>query len=1204
MPRRGGAVPLTTLPDLLRKAAQAAPERVAVAVEGERGLTYGDWDEQSSAMARGLRCAGVRCGDRVALLSDPTGWSKYAVTYLAVHKAAAVAVPLVAGLGEIELGRVIGDLRPSAIVAAPGLAPGDGSVPVLDPAEVEDQGDDAPPARPPRPPEVGEILCVSHPLSRPVYVSRSDRALLDGPSLTFGAAAGSPSLLHAFPVGTLAGQDALCAALVPTPGRSVVLADLDPDRLCALLAAQAIGTCALHPSMARALVDTGATARHDLSGVGGLVLASGRVSPALLVDLSAAFPRAALRLVDVLGHLPGLRTVFAHDRSRPGSVGRPVDGTAVVVTDEAGRPVNGGEIGRVRVRDGDGDGATGDLGYVDDSGALYVVAAGSDVVRCRRATVVRAEVESILREHPAVADAAVLGMPHDDSGGRLTTAVVLASPVSAPELQELAQWRLGEEKVPETVSFVDEIPRTDSGTVRRAQLRRHLGLPSRGGERVEAPAPLQETVAAVWRRVLRREDIGPADDFFELGGHGSAAATMLGLLEDALEVPLPVSTFLEAPTVGGLARALERLVSRGGGDPPAAPVAFSQEGMLWHELFAPGCQNLPGLARRYRGPLDVAALGRALDEIMRRHDALRTTFELRDGRPVQVVHAHRPLDLAVRDLSSLAPGEREVHVDRLVAEAGRAPFDLVAGPLFEPTLLRLADHDHVLVIRTHHSVFDDWSVGVFRRELAALYTAYAQGESSPLPELALQFAQLCRRQRRELAGPAGTRELEFWRRELAGAPLITQLPVHDPQLPEGAPQATGQPVLLSLPPEVCDRLRMLARRERVTVFMTLLAAFGVLVQHRTGQDDLLLATVVANRNATELEGPIGCFTKKVPIRLRLDGDPTFAEILRRARTALLGALSHQDLPFETVIGDVLGAPATAHGLVPHVAIMFQGVTPTEDLVMPGLETSGFETSTTAPRAHFMARGDDGPGDEGVGEDVHAVPWGAGLYLGTFVILSVADSADGLSCIARGAFHAPAVRELLDGFAALLGEVADEPARRLSQLAVGVQPPPSSDGQVDLRGSRVELARMASALAECPGVRDVAVTLERDEHGEPALVASVVPDGRPPTLTDLRTFLWSRLPGYAWPSAMVVVGSLAAAQEARLSVDESLLSTLWGEVLGVERAAPAESYSQAFSFTRALARAREAGVPVPGEHVARNRTVRTLAAALAARRHRL
>ncbi|MDQ3932595.1 MAG: AMP-binding protein, partial [Actinomycetota bacterium] len=304
--------------------------------------------------------------------------------------------------------------------------------------------------------------------------------------------------------------------------------------------------------------------------------------------------------------------------------------------------------------------------------------------------------------------------------------------------------------------------------------------------------------------------------------------------------------------------------------------------------------------------------------------------------------------------------------------------------------------------------------------------------------------------------PRGARELSFWRDELSGSPFTSQLPVDDPDLPEGAPQDTGEPITLVLPPGVHDGLRSLARRERATVFMTMLAAFGVLVQRYTGQEDLLLASVVANRNRTELEGLIGCFTKKVPLRLRLSGDPTFAEALARTRSALLGALSHQDLPFETVVQDTLAGPAAAHGLVPHVVLMFQGVTPRQELVLPGVETTGFETSTTARRTHFMAGGDDrshgdsraktedARGDEAsplpdsaMGGDSASrrLPWGGGLYLGTFLILSVAESGEELSCIARGAFHGPAVRRLMDSFRTLLSDIVSDPTRRLSELAV-------------------------------------------------------------------------------------------------------------------------------------------------------------------------
>jgi len=1191
-----------TLPGLLRRAAAARPDRVAVAVAGGGRLTYSEWERRSDALAAAMRGA-VDSGDRVVLRFDAARWTDYAAAYVAVHMAAGVAVPLDGALSAIEVRRVLRDCEASAVVAPPDLAPGGLSVPVFDAAEPADGGSDRAPAPSVAPASLAEILYTSRPLSAPTPVARSHTALLAGPQLGGDSPATATPLLHAFQVGTLAGQAALVACLRSTAVRSVALPAFDPERLCALLEAEPAPACGLHPAAARALLDSGARAGHDLSRVGRLILASGRVAPKLLLRLVAAFPRAVLLLADVLGHPRGGPVYFAHDRRRPGALGRPVGGGAVWIAGEGGQPVAPGELGGVRVaaaeetgRVGGSDGAAGDrLGYVDGEGFLYAVGGGHEVVRRRGMPVLAVEVESTLREHPAVVDAAVVERP----GLTLLAAVVLDHPVGGAELADLVRSRLGEDKTPDAVVPVDGLLRDRTGVLLRGRLDRLLGDVPEPATIRPASSPVREIVAAVWARVLRREDVEPHEDFFELGGDASAAATVLGLLEDACAVRVSLPDFLAAPTVTGLVSAVTRLAARDGAALPAAPVAFSQEGMLWHELFAPGCQNLPGLARRYHGPLDVATLRRALDEIVRRHGALRTGFELRDGRPVQVVRPHRPRELAVAGLTHLAPDEREAEIERAVTDAGRRPFDLLVDPLFESTLLRVAEDDHVLVIRTHHSVFDDWSVGVFRRELATLYAAYSSGDPSPLPELPLQFADFSRRQRAALAGRAGTRELSFWRRELAGAPFATQLAVGDPEAPAGSPQAAAAPVSLTLEAELAERLRALARRERATVFMTVLAAFGVLVAGHTGQDDLVLATVVANRNRSELEGLIGCFTKKVPLRLRLGGDPTFAEVLARTRGALLGALSHQDLPFETVVQDVLGPGAAAHGLVPNLAVMFQGVTPRRELVLgDDLETVGLETANRATRAHFAADG------ERSGGEVPPLPWGAGLYAGTFVIMSLDESEGRLSCIARGAFHEPAVRELMESFRTLLAAVAAvaaDPARRVSELAL---PDRGAGAEVDLGGLRVEPERIRAALAACPGVDDVEVVLRRGQGGEPRLVAHVVAVGRPPTLSQLRSFLWTRLPGYAWPSALVLVDRLPAEEgEETASAEDgqgqSAVAALWAEVVGAEDVAPEDNYWQEFSFLEALARARDQGMAVPGDVVTRNRTIGTLAIALEA-----
>ncbi|MGI9080210.1 MAG: condensation domain-containing protein [Acidimicrobiales bacterium] len=553
---------------------------------------------------------------------------------------------------------------------------------------------------------------------------------------------------------------------------------------------------------------------------------------------------------------------------------------------------------------------------------------------------------------------------------------------------------------------------------------------------------VSETVAAVFQRVLGVDRVGAGDDFFALGGDEMAGLKALRLLDDALHVRLSLVDLVGAPTVGALAERLDQAEARSDAGPAgaaaAAPVAFSQEGMLWQEQFVPGSQNLPPLVRRFRGPLRVDVLEATIDEIVRRHEPLRSRFELRDGRPVQIVAPHRAVPLPVHDLSALAPAHRDAELASALAHAGR-PFDLVGGPLFAPALFRFAPDDHVVVFRVHHSVYDDWSVSVFRRELSALYGAFAAGETSPLADLTVGFAEFSRNQRRRLAGPVGAAQLAWWKSHLAGAPWCAQLPVDDPDRAEGSPQHSARPVTVELTAELHAGVRALARRRRATPFMAMLAAFEVLVHRYTGQDDLLMASVVANRNRPELEPMIGCFTKKILLRQDMAGDPTFAEVLDRTRVSVLGALPNQDLPFETVLQETLGAAAAEHGLAPYVGVMFQGVTPqVDEVVLPGLTTSGYDTSATTTRAHFAAGDDEAPLDGGADRAEadtldHVRPWGDGLYAGTFLILSLVETPEATSLVARGAFHRPAVERLLDSFVTLLGDVVDGPERPVSQL---------------------------------------------------------------------------------------------------------------------------------------------------------------------------
>lgn len=634
-----------------------------------------------------------------------------------------------------------------------------------------------------------------------------------------------------------------------------------------------------------------------------------------------------------------------------------------------------------------------------------------------------------------------------------------------------------------------------------------------------------------------------------------------------------------------------------------APVAVSQEGMLWHEQFTPGSFNLPCLVRRYQGPLDVAALEWALAEVVRRHQPLRSTFAVVDGRPEQFVADRGPFPVTLADLSTLGPEDRDSHVADLLADATLRPFDLAAGPLFQPRIVRLAPDDHLLVVRLHHTVFDDWSVDVLRRELSALYTARVAGAPSPLPEPPTTFVDFSRRQRAALDGDRGAGQRSWWRQELAGAPLAVQLPIGG----DGdAPQA-GEPLRLDLPPALAEGLRALAPRLRATPFMTMLAAFSVLLSRTTGHDDLVIATVVAHRDASDVEPLIGCFTKKVPLRLRLGGDPTFPELVARTRASLLGSLAHQDVAFDAAVQEGLGGPAADHGVVPQVAVVFQGEAPQRvKLTMPHLSIGPYEVRAEARRErHFSS----GPEKRESGRD--APVWGDGIYLGTFLILSVLETADGLALVARGVFDRSVTRRLLEEFQSLLAEIVADPDRPVSALPAAAAASHPSDDVVELRGFRASRSRIEMALGRCPGVADVAVAVRNDDAGQPVLVAYVVVEAGhpPPSLARLRHALWAARPGAVWPAAAVVVDALARLPDGRLDAAAipppvrwgaadpraELLTAMWGEI-GGRTLRPRDSYWQDFAFLQVLAEAREAGVVLDDEQVARCRTPEMLAAA--------
>jgi FkbM family methyltransferase len=490
-----------------------------------------------------------------------------------------------------------------------------------------------------------------------------------------------------------------------------------------------------------------------------------------------------------------------------------------------------------------------------------------------------------------------------------------APELDSASLREHLRERLPAALVPSAFVLLDELPLLPSGKVNL----RALPEPDAGaeagdaGEGGSALTPVEELVAGVFAGVLGVGRVGADDNFFELGGHSLLATQVVARLREATGAEVGLGSLFEEPTAAGLARVIEGLLRRGaGGAGPELkrverggplPVSFAQQRLWFLNRLEPdsAAYNVP-VAVRLAGALEVEALGRALSEVVARHESLRTSFELGEGGPVQIIREPAPLRLEVNDLTILPEAERETEARRLAAEEAGRPFDLAAGPLVRVRLLKLAEEEHVLLLTMHHVVSDGWSMGVLVREVAALYEAFAAGRPSPLAELPVQYADYAAWQREWLQGEVLEEQLAYWKEQLAGAPPVLELPTDRPR--PAVKSSRGAAHRFGLQPGALERLKGLSRQENVTLFMTLLAAWQILLHRYSGQEEVVTGTPVANRTRPETQGLIGCFVNTLALRTSLAGNPTFRELLKRVRRTTLGAYAHQDLPFERVIEEL------------------------------------------------------------------------------------------------------------------------------------------------------------------------------------------------------------------------------------------------------------------------------------------------------------
>ncbi|MEW6735520.1 MAG: condensation domain-containing protein, partial [Acidobacteriota bacterium] len=461
---------------------------------------------------------------------------------------------------------------------------------------------------------------------------------------------------------------------------------------------------------------------------------------------------------------------------------------------------------------------------------------------------------------------------------------------------------------------------------------------------------IEKRIAKIWQELLGIDQVGIYDNFLELGGHSLLATQVISRLRTGFQVELPLRSLFESPTVAGLANSIEaarlleqsltassmRPIARDG----ELPLSFAQQRLWFLDQLVPGnpFYNVPA-AVRLEGSLNVKALEESLAEILHRHEALRTSFISVEGRPVQVISPSQSLILPLIDLQCLSETNRESEVLRLIDEEAKRPFDLTRAPLLRAALLYLAVDHYVLLITMHHIVSDGWSMGIFVREVLALYEAFVTAKPPTLPELPIQYADFAYWQRQWFQGTVLETQLSYWKEKLGGTLPILELPTDRPRPAIQSFRGACQYLLLSR--ELTQSLNAMSQRESVTLFMTLLAAFQTLLHRYTGESDIIVGSGIANRNRVEIEELIGFFVNTMVLRTDLSGRPSFQQLLGRVRETALAAYAHQDLPFEQLVEELQPKRDLSHAPLFQVAFILQNA-PMPTLEIPGLKLQPIE----------------------------------------------------------------------------------------------------------------------------------------------------------------------------------------------------------------------------------------------------------------------
>ncbi|HEX8138450.1 MAG TPA: amino acid adenylation domain-containing protein, partial [Pyrinomonadaceae bacterium] len=1023
--------------------ARLTPSRVAVR-DGEQSLSYGELNRRSNQLAQHLRALGLGAESPVAVIWKRT--VEMVVCLLAVLKAGAAYVPLDPSYPRDRLRLMIEDSGAELVLAEAEFARvlDEVAVPLISPDrmwnELAGLDDENPQSRAGRE-NLAYVIYTSGSTGRPKGVAIEHKssvnfvqwAIEEFTAETLSAVLASTSICFDLSVFEIFAPLAC--------GGQVLMAEnaLDLGRLAGGESVRLINTV---PSAASALLRLKAVPQS----VRVMNLAGEPLRRSLVDEIYSSTQ------VEEVNNLYGpteyttytTRARVERGSQREPAIGRAIANTELYILDEEQQVVAVGVCGEIYVggaglarcyvgrpeqtaasfvphpfgsRGGERLYRTGDVARYRADGEIEYVGRKDEQVKVRGYRIEPGEVESILLEEEGVKEC-VVALREDAGGDKRLVAYVVGADGRGPSAAELRlslKERVPDYMLPSAFVQLEALPLTPNGKLDR----RALPAPEESGfeqeTAVAARTPIEEIVAGIWSELLGLSRVGSDANFFELGGHSLLAVQVISRLRHLFHLELPLRALFEEPTVSGLSRKIamaEHLtpvadflpISRAEREKPL-PLSFAQQ-RLWflNQLERDSAfYNMPAVLR-LKGYLQGDVLARSLREIVRRHEVLRTTFRFVDEEPRQVIAPEPDIPLVKMSLCDIEePEARELRARALSIREAREPFDLAHGPLVRLTLLQLGEQEHWLLLTMHHIVCDEWSIRILMRELATLYTAYAAGRESPLEELPVQYADYAVWQREWLQGETLERQLSYWKQQLAGAPLVLELPTDRPRPPIQTHR--GRSASFELAADLSLKLRGLGHREGVTPFMLLLSAFAALLYRYTGQAEIVVGTPYANRNRREVESLIGCFVNTLALPLKMSGAQGFAELLDEVRELALDAHAHQDVAFEKLVEEL--QPTRDLSRQPLFQVMFAlQSAPDPRVELPGLNVNLLETDTETAKFDL-----------------------------TFALALRAEGIGGAVEYSTDLYDAATVERMIGHFRSLLEAIAADPKQPLSTLAL-------------------------------------------------------------------------------------------------------------------------------------------------------------------------